>query len=128
MKSTLPEKARLLKQLKEGKFNVPDFIYVSISDFKSENFDELEAFLDLHRESFKVITRSAHPEEEFFKGGTFDSLETYADLSGIQYARKKIINLAFIQAGLQILTNFIIKTKISLILKNYPPWQTYNHL
>jgi hypothetical protein len=94
MESTLPEKARLLKQLKEGKFNVPDFIYVSVSDFKSENFDELEAFLDLHRESFKVITRSAHPEEEFFKGGTFDSLETYADLGGIQYARKKIINLA----------------------------------
>jgi hypothetical protein len=55
---------------------------------------ELEAFLDRHRESFKVITRSAHPQEEFFKGGTFDSLETYADLSGIKYARKKIINLA----------------------------------
>ena len=94
MESTLPEKARLLQQLKEGDFKVPDFIYVSVSDFKSENFDELEAFLDLHRESFKVITRSAHPDEEFFKGGTFDSLETYADLGGIQYARKKIINLA----------------------------------
>jgi hypothetical protein len=94
MESTLPEKAKLLQQLKEGGFNVPDFIYVSVSDFKSDNFDELEAFLDLHRESFKVITRSAHPDEEFFKGGTFDSLETYADLGGIQYARKKIINLA----------------------------------
>ncbi len=94
MESTLPEKARLLQQLKEGDFNIPDFIYVSVSDFKSENFDELEAFLDLHRESFKVIARSAHPDEEFFKGGTFDSLETYADLGGIQYARKKIINLA----------------------------------
>lgn len=94
MKSALPEKARLLKQLQKGQFNIPDFIYVSASDFKSENFKELEAFLNRHRESFKVITRSAHPQEEFFKGGTFDSLETYADLSGIKYARKKIINLA----------------------------------
>ncbi|UCE54076.1 MAG: hypothetical protein JSV31_01135 [Desulfobacterales bacterium] len=94
MESTLPEKARLLIQLKNGKFNIPDFIYVSASDFGNENFEVLEAFLNRHRESFKVITRSAHPKEEFFKGGTFDSLETYADLSGIQYARKKIINLA----------------------------------
>ena len=94
MEAILPEKARLLKQLKEGDFNVPDFIYVCASDFKSENFDELEDFLKRHRESFKVITRSAHPDEEYFKGGTFDSLETYADLGGIQYARKKIINLA----------------------------------
>jgi hypothetical protein len=94
MKPTLPEKARLLKQSKKGKFNVPDFIFVSASDFKNENFEELEAFLSRHHESFKVITRSAHPKEEFFKGGTFDSLETYADLSGIKYARKKIINLA----------------------------------
>jgi hypothetical protein len=94
MASTLPEKAGLLKQLKNGKFNIPDFIYVSASDFKNENFEELETFLTRHRESFKVITRSAHPEEEFFKGGTFDSMETYADLSGIKYARKKIINLA----------------------------------
>jgi hypothetical protein len=94
MESILPEKARLLKQLKEGDFNVPDFIYVSASDFKNENFDELEDFLKRHRESFKVITRSAHPDEEYFKGGTFDSLETYSDLGGIQYARKKIITLA----------------------------------
>jgi hypothetical protein len=92
--ATLPEKPRLLKQLKKGKFNIPDFIYVSASDFKNERFDDLKAFLDRHRESFKVITRSAHPHEEFFKGGTFDSLETYADPAGIQYARTKIINLA----------------------------------
>jgi hypothetical protein len=92
--TTIPEKPRLLKQLKKGKFNIPDFIYVSASDFKNEEFDDLKAFLDRHRESFKVITRSAHPQEEFFKGGTFDSLETYADLGGIQYARTKIINLA----------------------------------
>jgi hypothetical protein len=94
MESSLPEKARLLKQLKKSQFNIPDFIYVSASDFKNENFQGLESFLDRHRESFKVITRSAHPQEEFFKGGTFDSLETYADLGGIKYARKKIINLS----------------------------------
>jgi hypothetical protein len=94
MKAKLPEKAELLKQLKDGSFNVPDLIYVSADDFKKEKFDALKEFLDRHRESFKVITRSAHLKEEFFKGGTFDSLETYADLGGIQYARKKIINMA----------------------------------
>jgi len=94
MDTKLPEKARLLKQLQQEKINIPDFIYVSASDFKNENFEALEAFLKRHRESFKVIARSVHPQEEFFKGGTFDSLETYADLGGIQYARKKIINLA----------------------------------
>ena len=94
MTNALPEKARLLKQLQKEKFNIPDFIYVSESDFESENFDALDAFLKRHRESFKVITRSVHPQEEFFKGGTFDSLETYADLGGILYARKRIIKLA----------------------------------
>ncbi len=92
--TTLPEKPRLLKILKKGKFNIPDFVYVSASDFKGGAFDDLNDFLNRHRESFKVITRSAHPQEQFFKGGTFDSLETYADLGGIQYARTKIINLA----------------------------------
>ena len=90
----LPEKARLLKGLRNAKFNVPDLIYVSAEDFKNENFAALETFLDRHREGFKVIARSAHPKEEYFKGGTFDSLEIYADLGGIKYARKKIINLA----------------------------------
>ncbi len=94
MDNTLPEKARLLKQLQEKKFNIPDFIFVSAADFRNENYEDLEAFLEHHRESFKVIARSGHPQEEFFKGGTFDSLETYADVAGIQYARKKIINLA----------------------------------
>ena len=94
MDNTLPEKARLLKRLHEKNFNVPDFIYVSAADFGNENFKDLEAFLEHHRESFKVIARSGHPQEEFFKAGTFDSLETYADVGGIQYARKKIINLA----------------------------------
>lgn len=90
----LPEKPGLLKRLKEGHFNIPEFIYVSAADFRNQNFNDLQVFLDRHRESFKVITRSAHPQEELFKGGTFDSLETYADLGGIQYARTKIINLA----------------------------------
>jgi hypothetical protein len=94
METMIPEKAALLKRLAQGGFNVPDFIYVSAVDFKNENFKALEAFLDRHRESFKVIARSAHLKEEYFKGGTFDSLEIYADLGGIKYARKKIINLA----------------------------------
>ena len=103
MQRSIPEKARLLEILKKGKFNTPDFIYVSADDFTKENFDKLSVFLDRHRESFKVITRSAHPQEDFFKSGTFDSLETYADLSGIQYARKKIITLAKTSKRLSIL-------------------------
>ncbi len=94
METVVPEKAGLLNRLLQGGFNVPDFIYVSADDFKNQNFEALEAFLDRHRESFKVIARSAHPKEQYFKGGTFDSLEIYADLGGIKYARKKIINLA----------------------------------
>ena len=94
METVIPEKAALLNRLSQGGFNVPDFIYVSAGDFKDENFEALEAFLDQHRESFKVIARSSHPKEQYFKGGTFDSLEIYADLGGIKYARKKIINLA----------------------------------
>ena len=99
METKIPEKAALLTLLKEGKFNVPDFIYVSASDFKNENFKALETFLDRHRESFKVIARSAHLREAFFKGGTFDSLETYADLGGIQYAGKKLLNWRRMPSG-----------------------------
>jgi hypothetical protein len=91
MKTPLPEKARVLERLKQGNFNVPDFIYVPALDFEQENFEALNAFLKKHQESFKVLARSAHPEEEHFKGGTFESLETYADLGGIQYARKQMI-------------------------------------
>jgi hypothetical protein len=94
MGKSLPEKAALLKRLEDGDFNVPDFCYVSAHDFHNENFGRLEKFLKRHRESFKVITRSAHPLEQYFKAGTFDSLETYADLAGIIYARKKIIKLS----------------------------------
>ena len=94
MQTAVPEKARVLDLIRKGGFEVPDFIFVPAADFATENFEALEKFLTTHRESFKVIARSAHPHEEFFKGGTFDSLETYADLSGIKYARKRMITFA----------------------------------
>lgn len=90
----VPEKARLLKRLKEAGFNVPEFVFIPAVKFKSNKFEALKEFLDSHIKNFKVIARSAHPEEEFFKGGTFDSLETYADIEGIKYARKHIIHQA----------------------------------
>lgn len=89
-----PEKAELLEMLKKGGFAVPDFTYVPPQHFESEDFAALETFLEKHRESFKVIARSAHLAERRFKGGTFDSLETYADVAGIRYARNKMIKLA----------------------------------
>ncbi len=89
-----PEKARLLSLLKKSQFNVPDFLYVPAEQFQIKDFEALEHFLDGHRESFKVIARSAHPQEELFKSGTFDSVETYADVDGILYAYKKIMTLA----------------------------------
>lgn len=94
MEKKIPEKAELLEKLKADGFNVPDFIYVPARLFGEEQFDALDLFLKQHQESFKVIARSAHPAESHFKGGTFDSLETYADIAGIQYARKKMIKLA----------------------------------
>lgn len=94
MRQALPEKAELLERLKQAGYAVPDFIYLPAEDFEKENFEALEAFLEKHRESFKVIARSAHPQERCFKGGTFDSLETYADVGGIRYARSKMIKLA----------------------------------
>ncbi|BBO85255.1 hypothetical protein DSCO28_58210 [Desulfosarcina ovata subsp. sediminis] len=103
MSHSVPEKAELLEQLRQGGFAVPDFIYVPPEHFETETFDALEAFLEKHRESFKVIARSAHPEERRFKGGTFDSLETYADVGGIRYARNKMIKLAGTSKRLSIL-------------------------
>ena len=94
MPGVLPEKAELLEKLKKGGFAVPDFIFVPPQQFEANDFTSLESFLEKHRESFKVIARSAHPDEHCFKGGTFDSLETYADVGGIRYARKKMIKLA----------------------------------
>ncbi len=94
MESLIPEKARLLDRLKQGRFNVPDFIYVPADDFRNEAFDALKTFLRDYHESFKVIARSGHPLEQYYRGGTFDSIETYADVAGIVYARKRMINSA----------------------------------
>ena len=94
METAIPEKARLLEKLRKSGFNVPEFIYVPADKFDTEEFNELDKFLDNHRESYKVIARSAHPQESKYKGGTFDSLETYADIGGIQYARKRMIKIA----------------------------------
>lgn len=94
MGNSLPEKARLLRKLKDSGFNVPDFIYVPAEQFEADSFTELNEFLERHKESYKVIARSAHPLEDQFKGGTFDSLETYADIGGIKYARNKMIKIA----------------------------------
>lgn len=94
MEIEIPEKAKLLEKLRKKGFKVPDFIYVTADQFKTEDFDSLKLFLEKHRESYKVIARSAHPQESEYKGGTFDSLETYADIGGIKYARKKMIKIA----------------------------------
>jgi hypothetical protein len=94
MKNKIPEKAKLLEKLKKVGFNVPEFTYVPADKFINEDFQQLDSFLDKHRESYKVIARSAHPQESKYKGGTFDSLETYADIGGIKYARNRIIKLA----------------------------------
>jgi len=103
MEPRIPEKASVLERLKKGHFKVPDFIYVPAADFQKANLGALSAFLELHRETYKVIARSAYPKEEFFKGGTFESLETYADLAGILYARKRMIHFAQTAGRLSIL-------------------------
>lgn len=94
MMNEIPEKAELLEKLKTEGFNVPEFIYIPAEQFDTEEFERLDQFLKDHQESFKVIARSAHPAESHFKGGTFDSLDTYADVAGIQYARNRMIKLA----------------------------------
>ena len=94
MEQILPGKARHLEKLKKNGFKVPDFIYISAKEFKAKKFEQLRIFLEKHQESYKVIARSAHPLEYRFKGGTFDSMETYADIAGIVYARNKIIKSA----------------------------------
>lgn len=103
MQTPVTQKVRLLERLREGRFNVPDFIYVPSEDFQTGNLQALKEFLNTHQGSFKVLARSAHPQEEFFKSGTFDSLETYADVAGIQYARNRIITLARTARRLSIL-------------------------
>ncbi|MEC7541394.1 MAG: hypothetical protein VX759_10465, partial [SAR324 cluster bacterium] len=90
----IPEKPRLLGILKDAGFDVPDFLFMSGEDFDQGNFNKLKDFLDHSCSSFKVIVRSAHPLEDRFKGGTFDSLETNCDVNGILYARNRITKLA----------------------------------
>lgn len=94
MDMRIPEKARLLEILTRAGFNVPHFIYLKPEDFRDENFEALEKFLNDHCDGYKVIARSAHISEERFKSGTFDSFGTYADVSGVKYARKKMIRMA----------------------------------
>lgn len=103
MSGYLPEKVRHLDALKTCGFNVPEFIYVPASDFEDNDLQGLEAFLQKHRESYKIIARSAHPLEDSLKGGTFDSLSTYADISGILYARRRMIKMAKTEKRLCIL-------------------------
>ena len=103
MKNKIPEKARLLEKLRKKEFNVPEFIYVSSDKFNTQDFEQLNLFLEKHRESYKVIARSAHPLESGYKGGTFDSLETYADIGGIKYARNRMIKIAESSKQLSIL-------------------------
>ncbi|MFZ7112387.1 MAG: hypothetical protein ACOWYE_11950 [Desulfatiglandales bacterium] len=103
MEKRVPEKARLLEQMKNAGFNVPGLVYIPAEDLKDGNFEGLEAFFKDYHESFKVVARSAHPVEEFYKGGTFDSLETYADTGGIKYAWKKMVKSARTSKRLSIL-------------------------
>ncbi len=62
----------MLERLKNGRLKAPALIYVPPEDFKKERFTALKKFLEKHRESFKVIARSAHPAEEFYKGRLAD--------------------------------------------------------
>jgi len=105
MKTQFPQKAELLIKLKQGGFNVPDFIYIAAEDFRNDNLEALEKFFSQNKNEcgYKVIVRSAHPAEEFYKGGTFDSIDTYADVGGVKYARKRMIKLAETAKRLSIL-------------------------
>jgi len=103
MGTKISEKVKYLEKLRYDGFNVPDFIYVPASEFKKEKLPALEAFLKKHQENYKVIARSAHPKEDLYKSGSFDSVETYADIGGIKWARKRIIKLAKTAKNLSIL-------------------------
>ncbi len=101
--TSIPEKAEYLQKLQEKGFQIPDFVYITAGQFAKKDYEELTHFLESHKESYKIIVRSAHPMESDFKGGTFDSLETYADIAGIEYARNKIIKQAKTSKNLSIL-------------------------
>ncbi len=101
--SSIPEKAGQLQKLQEKGFQIPEFVYITAEQFEKKDYEQLTHFLESHKESYKIIVRSAHPMESDFKGGTFESLETYADIAGIEYARKKIIKQAKTSKTLSIL-------------------------
>ncbi len=103
MEIKIPEKAQLLMRLREGGFNVPPFVYLPAEDFRRQRLDVLKAFTEQHCTDYKVIARSAHPMEDFYRGGTFESLETHADILGITYARQKIVTSARTAKRLSIL-------------------------
>lgn len=103
MNENLPEKVNLLRILRDGGHDVPDFIHLPAEDFKKGDFDRLEKFLEESCPGFKVIVRSAHPLESHFKSGTFDSLEVNADITGVEYGRNQIIKLSKTAKKLQIL-------------------------
>jgi hypothetical protein len=103
MTAEIPEKARLLTELSEGGFNVPCFYYMPPEMFKREDFSGLEDFLANKCPGHKIIVRSCHPDEEFYKGGTFDSLETYSDVGGVKYALTKMIKSVMEEKQLSIL-------------------------
>lgn len=103
MTTRMPEKAHLLQSLAKGGFNVPHSHYLPPEAFEKQDFAELERFLSEECGGHKIIVRSCHPAEEFYKGGTFDSLETYADVGGVKYARNKIMKAAAEEKRLSIL-------------------------
>jgi len=103
MEIKIPEKAQLLMRLREGGFKVPPFVYLPAEDFRRQRLDVLKAFTEQHCTDYKVIARSAHPMEDFYRGGTFESLETHADILGITYARQKIVTSARTAKRLSIL-------------------------
>jgi hypothetical protein len=102
MSALRSEKARLLQRLREAGFNVPDFLVISAADFRHGRFGALRAFLKKFPAA-KVIVRSAHPLEDRYKAGTFDSIETGADLTGVKYARNRMVKLAQTAKRLRIL-------------------------
>lgn len=86
-----PDKVTILQDLKAHGFKVPDFIYVPAEDLQDEHPDSLSAFLDRWKADGRVIVRSAHPLEAYYKGGTFDSLEATADPAGVRFAWRKMV-------------------------------------
>jgi hypothetical protein len=86
-----PDKVAFLEKLQSGGFNIPDFIYLSSEALENDCQKAITSFLGSLNGAACVIVRSAHPLEAHFKGGTFDSFESTADLDGIRLAFRKIV-------------------------------------